>query len=389
VSCTAPEGRATAQVPGAAEPAQRGHGQGGRRRGRRVAVGLVAVTVLAAGAVAAWREGVLHSSKPPGPAAQGSAPPATALVVRRDLSQASTVTATLGYAGSYTVTGKGAGTLTWLPSPGQVIPQGQALYRVDNGTPVALLYGAVPAWRALAEGNTGADVAQLNHDLVSLGYANSTDISALGWDYYSWETAYGVERLEENLGVSNPDGSLPLGSVVFEPTALRVSADSGSLGNPAGGPVLTATSDQHVVKIALDASQQGEVAAGDAVTVTLPDGSVVPGVISSVGKVASGSGSSATIPVYVTLDHPRAAGDLDQAPVTVNITTASAKNALTVPVAALLAQPSGGYAVEVTGPGSARHLVPVTTGIFDDTDGLVQVSGAGLAAGQHVVVPAT
>jgi hypothetical protein len=177
--------------------------------------------------------------------------------------------------------------------------------------------------------------------------------------------------------------------VVFEPVALRVSADSGSLGNPAGGPVLTATSDQHVVKIALDASQQGEVAAGDAVTVTLPDGSVVPGVISSVGKVASGSGSSATIPVYVTLDHPQAAGGLDQAPVTVNITTASAKNALTVPVAALLAQPSGGYAVEVTGPGSARHLVPVTTGIFDDTDGLVQVSGAGLAAGQHVVVPAT
>lgn len=393
MSCTAPEGRATAQVPGAAEPAQRGHGrrgQGGRRRGRRAAVGLVAVTVLAAGAVAAWREGVLHSSKSPGPAAQGSAPPpATALVVRRDLSQASTVTATLGYAGSYTVTGKGAGTLTWLPSPGQVIPQGQALYRVDNGTPVALLYGAVPAWRALAEGNTGADVTQLNHDLVSLGYANSADISALGWDYYSWETAYGVERLEENLGVSNPDGSLPLGSVEFEPTALRVSADSGSLGNPAGGPVVTATSDQHVVTIALDASQQGEVAAGDAVTVTLPDGSVVPGMISSVGKVASGSGSSATIPVYVTLDHPQAAGDLDQAPVTVDITTASAKNALTVPVAALLAQTSGSYAVEVTGPGSARHLVPVTTGIFDDTDGLVQVSGAGLAAGQHVVVPAT
>ncbi|MBO0804659.1 MAG: efflux RND transporter periplasmic adaptor subunit [Nocardiopsaceae bacterium] len=392
MSSAAPEGRATAQVPGAAEPAQRGHGrrgQGGRRRGRRVAAGLVAVTVLAAGAVAAWREGVLHSGKSPGPAQGSAPPPATALVVRRDLSQASTVTATLGYAGSYTVTGKGAGTLTWMPSPGQVIRQGQALYRVDNGTPVALLYGAVPAWRALAEGNTGSDVAQLNHDLVSLGYANSTDFSALGWDYYSWETAYGVERLEENLGVSSPDGSLPLGSVVFEPAALRVSADSGRLGNPAGGPVLAATSDQHVVTIALDASQQGEVAAGDAVTVTLPGGSVVPGVISSVGKVASGSGSSATIPVHVTLDHPRAAEDLDQAPVTVNITTASAKNALTVPVAALLARPSGGYAVEVAGPGGARHLVPVTTGIFDDTDGLVQVSGAGLAAGQHVVVPAT
>jgi hypothetical protein len=310
-------------------------------------------------------------------------------VVARELSETTTVNATLGYAGLYPVTGKGSGTLTWLPSPGQVIRQGQALYRVDNGIPAALLYGTVPAWRALSEGDTGADVNQLNHDLVRLGCPSNAAISALGWDYYSWETAYGVERIEEDLGVSNPPGSLPLGSVVFEPAALRVSTDSGSLGGPAAGPVLTATSDQHVVTIALDAYQQSEVSAGDAVTVQLPDGSVTPGAISSVGKIASGSASSATIPVYVTLAHPQAAGNLEQAPVTVNITTASVRNVLTVPVAALLAQASGGYAVEVAGPDSARHLVRVTAGIFDDADGLVQVSGAGLAAGQRVVVPAT
>jgi hypothetical protein len=110
------------------------------------------------------------------------------------------VTATLGYAGSYAVTGHGGGTLTWLPSPGQVIGQGQALYKTDNGSPVALLYGSVPDWRALNEGTTGQDVTQLNHDLVKLGYANSADIAALGWDYYSWETAYAVQRLEEHLG---------------------------------------------------------------------------------------------------------------------------------------------------------------------------------------------
>jgi hypothetical protein len=160
----------------------------------------------------------------------------------------------------------------------------------------------------------------------------------------------------------------------------------GSLGGPASGPVLAATSDRHVVTIHLDASQQSEVKAGDTVTVTLPDGSTTPGVISSVGKVASGSGSSATIPVYVTLNHPSAAGGLDQAPVTVAITTASVRNVLVVPVGALLAQPSGGYAVEVTGAGGTRHLVPVSVGIFDDADGLVQVTGA-LAPGQHVVVP--
>jgi multidrug efflux pump subunit AcrA (membrane-fusion protein) len=104
--------------------------------------------------------------------------------------------------------------------------------------------------------------------------------------------------------------------------------------------------------------------------------------------VASGSGSSATIPVRVTLTHPSAAGTLDQAPVTVQITTASVSNVLLVPVGALLAQSSGGYAVEVAGPGNTRHLVPVTTGIFDDVTGLVQVTGA-LTPGQRVVVPAS
>ena len=34
-----------------------------------------------------------------------------------------------------------------------------------------------------------------------------------------------------------------------------------------------------------------------------------------------------------------------------------------------------------------HRLVPVTLGLFDDADGLVQVTGTGLAAGQRVVVP--
>ena len=72
---------------------------------------------------------------------------------------------------------------------------------------------------------------------------------------------------------------------------------------------------------------------------------------------------------------------------TVAITTASVNNVLVVPVDALLSQPRGGYAVEVTGPGG-HHLVPVSLGLFDDAAGLVQVTGSGLAAGQHVVVPA-
>jgi hypothetical protein len=354
-------------------------------RGRWAAAGLV--VVVAAGGVAAWSAGAFKPASSSG-SGQGAPAPATQAVTRQDLASQTPVNATLGYAGSYQVTGRGGGTLTWLPSAGQVIGQGQVLYRTDNGVPVVLLYGRVPAWRALEEGETGADVTQLNHDLVRLGYASSADISSLGWDYYSWETQAGVEKLQSAAGISSPSGSLTLGSVVFEPTALRVSQVTGGLGGPASGPVLTATSDRHVVTVALDAAQQSQVHAGDAVTVTLPDGSSTPGVITSVGKVASGSGSSATIPVYVKLTHPSAAGTLDQAPVTVEITTGSVSNALTVPVGALLAQSSGGYAVEVTGPGNSRRLVPVTVGLFDDNAGRVQVTG-NLTPGERVVVPAS
>jgi hypothetical protein len=251
---------------------------------------------------------------------------------------------------------------------------------------VVLLYGSVPDWRAMSEGTTGKDVTQLNHDLVRLGYASSSDIRALGWDYYSWETRYAVQRMEKARGVADPSGSLPLGSVVFKPEALRVSQVTGSLGGPASGPILSATSDRHVVTIRLSTSMESQVRAGDRVGVTLPDGSTTAGVVTSVGTVASGSGSSATVPVHVKLTHPAAAGSLDQAPVTVNITTAKASNVLVVEVGALLAQPAGGYAVEVVGPGNTRHRVPVQVGLFDNAAGLVQVTG-NLAPGERVVVP--
>jgi len=387
VSETVSRGREAGQQAGALAAAQ-ARGSRRRRRGGWVAAGIV--VVLAAGAVAGWQAGVFSAAASPGAGRAAGAPaPDTRAVTRQDIAATTPVAGTLGYAGSWTVTGHGGGTLTWLPRAGRVIRQGHALYRVDNGSPVVLLYGSVPDWRALAEGVRGADVAQLNHDLVHLGYADRADIAALGWDYYSWKTRYAVEQLEEHLGMSSPPGSLSLGRVVFEPAALRVKQVTGSLGGPASGPVLTATSDRHVVTVPLDASGQSEVKKGDAVTVTLPDGATTPGTVSSVGKVASTSGrQGATIPVQVKLTHPGAAGRLDQAPVTVHITTATARNALAVPVSALLARSPGGYVVEVAGAGNTWRWVPVRPGIFDSSSDLVQVTGA-LRPGQRVVVGAS
>jgi hypothetical protein len=116
-------------------------------------------------------------------------------------------------------------------------------------------------------------------------------------------------------------------------------------------------------------------------------------VITSVGTVATapaeGSDSTPTITVLVNPSDPTATGSWDQAPVNVAITTATAHDALVVPVDALLALGGEGYAVEVSETGGLHHLIPVTLGLFDDADGLVQVTSSSLTAGQHVVVPTT
>jgi peptidoglycan hydrolase-like protein with peptidoglycan-binding domain len=311
---------------------------------------------------------------------------ALSTITRQLLRSQTRVNATLGYAGSYQVTGQGGGTITWLPAAGRVIGQGGVLYRVNNGTPVFLLYGRVPAWRALAEGVRGADVRQLNRALVALGYATSSELDP-GSEYFSAETAWALEDLQAHLGLPRT-GTLPLGQAVFLPSAIRVTTVTARLGAAAAGPVLAATSARHVVTIALDAAQQSEVKAGDTVGVILPDGRAAPGVVAAVGKVATG-GANPTVTVTVRLAHPQVAGTLDQVPVTVSITTATVRNALAVPVTALIARAGGGYAVEEVTAAGRHHLVPVTLGLFDDADGLVQVSGRGLAAGQRIVVPAS
>jgi peptidoglycan hydrolase-like protein with peptidoglycan-binding domain len=315
-----------------------------------------------------------------------------ATVERRSLSSQTPVDGTLGYAGNYSIVNHRSGTITSLPAVGQIVKQGQTLYRID-GFPVILLYGSTPAYRDLRQGESGADVQQLNAALVALGYASEAELSPSA-DKFGWRTRVAVKKLQADLGVEQT-GMLALGTVVFQPRAVRITVVSGTLGAPAGpGALLTATSTRHQVSIQLDAAQQSEVKVGDPVTITLPDSTTTHGRVSSVGKVAStpsnGSDSSTpTIEVKIRLLHQAAAGQLDQAPVVVLITTASVKNALVVPVNALLALAGGGYAVEAVNAAGVHRLVPVTLGQFDDADGLVQVSGSGLWAGQRIVVPAS
>ena len=358
------------------------------RRRRRVRVGALVVVIGIVAAIVAVVVANPFASTSNGPSGfvDNAAPTSLATVTQNTIRSQDPVQGTLGYAGSYSILNETSGAYTRLPSAGAVIRPGQPLYWVD-GKPVVLLSGHTPAYRALSEGLTGSDVQQLNADLVTLGYATRSEIDPSS-DYFSAETAYAVEGLQEHFDLTET-GSLALGSVVFEPGAMRLTTVTPTLGSRAGAgsPFAQATSTTREVTVSLDAAQQSEVKAGDRAAITLPDNSVIPGVITSVGKVASG-GSSPTVTVDVRPLDPRATGHLDQAPVTVSITTATARNALIVPVDSLLALASGGYAVEVVGAHGVHSLVGVSLGLFDDADGLVQVTGSGLSAGQRVVVPA-
>ena len=186
-------------------------------------------------------------------------------------------------------------------------------------------------------------------------------------------------------------GELALGSVIFKASAVRVTNVMAKLGSAVqAGPVLTVSSTRHRVEIALEVSHQSDVKVGDRVVVTLPDTSTTTGRVVSVGRVASAGsqGGSTTVAVAVELDHPSAAGKLDQAPVQVSITTARVDGALVVPVNALLALAGGGYGLELVDRVGAHRLIAVELGLFDDSDGLVQVRGAAVRAGQRIVVPA-
>jgi len=381
---------------------------------------LAGLGVLVAGTVTGGLV-VMSGSRQQALAAQpASAPARTVRVEKRTLSavisQPGILTYRARWDGSpYYVINQAQGTYTELPAAGQVVYQGHVLYRVNN-SPVVLLYGSTPAYRSLSAGATGPDVAELNADLVALGYANSGQLDPRSAVFGSATTA-ALQKLQAALGVTRT-GTLALGQAVFEPTALRltwVSVPPG-VGAHTGQTVMQATSTARQVQLALDASQQTDVAVGDTVTVTLPNNDTTPGVVSSVGAVAtcppssgsagsgsdpaapgtdtcssgsSGSAATPTINVGVTPSEPAATGTWDQAPVQVGITTDRVRGALTVPVTALLAQSGGSYAVEVAGPGASRRLVPVSLGLFDDADGVVQVTGSRLAAGQEVVVPST
>jgi peptidoglycan hydrolase-like protein with peptidoglycan-binding domain len=335
------------------------------------------------------------------------------VVARTDVVARQQVPGTLGYEGSFTVVGHAPGAagggqaqggiVTRLPAAGAVIGRGQAVYEVD-GRPVPLWYGTRPAWRAFQAGMAdGPDVRALEANLAALGFDPDHAITVDG--HFTAATRAAVRRWQgQALGLppARRSGTIPLGGVVFLPGPVRIAALAATVGGAVqpGTPILTATSTRPVVGVSLPTAFQHLVRRGARVQVILPDGTATPGTVATVSRAAvvpdpaaqegqgqGGGPEQASIPLTVRLARPLAARGLDQAPVGVAITTEAHRGVLAVPITALLAEPGGGYAVEVV-EGGARRRVPVHTDLFDETVGMVEVDGPGLAEGTTVAVPA-
>ncbi|GAA0560461.1 peptidoglycan-binding protein [Actinomadura livida] len=313
-------------------------------------------------------------------AARGSLPPATAPVERTTLVETQDVDGTLGYGGTRTVAGAGRGTLTWLPRAGSVISRGEPVYKVDD-EPVPLLYGRLPLYRTLAPGTEGADVEQLERNLHALGHTGFTVDDA-----YSAATAAAVRRWQDDLGMRET-GRVAPGAAVVASGRIRVAERKAHVGGGPGGTILTCTGTRRVVSVDLDVRYQRLAKKGAEVGIELPSGGTAEGRITSVGKVAKEGGADrpTTIAVTIAVGDQRSLGSYDKAPVRVRLTANRHRGVLAVPVGALLARGDGGYAVQVVRDGRVR-TVPVETGVF--TAGMVEVSGAGLAEGMQVGVPA-
>jgi len=145
----------------------------------------------------------------------------TATVERRTLTERSTVDGTLGFAETAEIYDRIGGTFTWLPAVGAVVGRGGTLFKVNN-LPIALMYGSVPAYRALKEGVTdGPDVGELNANLVALGYDPYRAVSVN--DHFSEATAAAVKRWQHAEGLTET-GEVELGRIVFAPGARRVTS---------------------------------------------------------------------------------------------------------------------------------------------------------------------
>jgi peptidoglycan hydrolase-like protein with peptidoglycan-binding domain len=388
-----PDGRR----PGAGGDAGQRPGKRRLGRRRRVVVAIVAFA-LAASAGGVWASAYIKS---PAEVAARAKPPGLTLLTAPVRQQVITVTVlALGVvkkppqvSGPATLAGGGGGNAQPIVTrifvrPGGTVRPGSVILEVA-GQPLFVFAGAVPAYRDLVPGESGADVAQLQAGLERLGFWAGGDTRG----YFGPGTAGAVAAYYHHIRYPVPDGSVvPLSEVMFVPRlpAQVVKLDK-PVGGTASGPLVALSVGQPGIEGQLNQADVRLVRPGMRVQILDPaTGSAFAGRVRSVGTRAQMSGSISGgfyVPMRVAT---RARLPVSMAGQDLKLTIVAAHTAgpvLTVPQAAIFASADGqAYVTKVTAARS-RLRVPVRTGFTGN--GLVEVApvnGGTLKGGDTVAV---
>ncbi len=301
----------------------------------------------------------------------------TAVVTRRDLVQTRSLDGTLGYGEQRPFPTNTTGIVTRLPEAGDVVDFGEPIFWVDD-EPVLLFQGDLPQYRPFrSDMDDGADVVQLERNLVQFGYADDLDLTVD--DDFTAITRDAVEEMQRALGIDD-DGRIDLGRIAFSLRPIRVSDVHVEIGQSISPQltVISVTGDEQRILVDLDAEDRSLVEIGASVDIELPDGTVVPGEIEEIAEVATRSlnpqtGAEGDPTIEVSVVFSGSAPEIfDAAPVEVVITEEVTAGVLTVPVPALVALSGGGHAVELIVEGGTQ-LIGVELGDF--VDDIVEITG--------------
>jgi peptidoglycan hydrolase-like protein with peptidoglycan-binding domain len=281
--------------------------------------------------------------------------------------------------------------------PGSFVSPGNVIIEVA-GRPFFVFQGTVPAYRDMAPGESGSDIAQLQAGLGALGFSVGFDTSGV----YGPGTSAAVAAFYQGLGypaLAAPPGpkghrgaEVPLSEIMFVPRLpAQVIKLGGHVGSVVSGSLVTLSLGSPSIHGQLNPAFGSLVRPGMHVTISAQGSpATVHGTIASVSKKAQTAKSISGglyYPMHIKLHRPLPSSMGPGQNVILSIQAAQSNGPmLAVPEAALFGGQDGkDYVSKVTGPNTATR-VQVT--VVTEGDGLIGIRPAqagALKPGDQVV----
>lgn len=349
------------------------------RRGSGVARWAVGLVLLAVVAVAAFWAGRV-TLRPADVVVQSAAEAAEVEVVEQELGRVITLATTVTRQSEPVATNLLAGVVTRAWGGGEA-GQGEVLYQVEQ-TPVLIVQGEVPFWRALQEGDRGGDVRQVQQMLSDRGVEVEVD------GIWGSGTTRGVRAFQRENGFPITGGFErgALVAVAELPAPVMVDAELVWPGGVLSGGEKVVSVAAGEPSFVMEVTQPQAQMIPEGTSVTVQHGS-----LRWDGVVAAGSTTTDEGLVALSVTAPDGAlvcgSECEELPATdgmsllTEVAIVPPVTGPVVPVAALTTNPDGSVTVEVvTAAGVEARRVSVRT----VADGLAVVEG--LSAGERVRV---